>query len=254
MKWMRYAHQGQPGFGTLADGRVQPHRGTIFGEHQPEGEPLDAADVQWLPPCEPRQVVALWNNFHAAAQKNGWAVPAEPLYFLKSPHAAAGHGEAIAAVPAEVGRVAFEGELVIVIGRRTHRVDPGQALSHVFGWTCGNDLTAIELLDRDPSFRQWARAKSLPGFAAFGPVIETAFEPSAARVRTFVAGRERQDYPLADMIFDPSQIVSRLSQDLILDAGDLIYCGTSLGVLPIKPGTAVEISIDGIGTLVNRYG
>ena len=113
---------------------------------------------------------------------------------------------------------------------------------------------AIELLHRDASFPQWTRAKSFDGFAAFGPWIDTAFDPAAASLRTRVGGRERQNYPLADMFFAPDEIVWRLSQDMTLEPGDLILSGTSLGVLPMKPGTVVEVEIAGLGTLRNTYG
>ena len=152
------------------------------------------------------------------------------------------------------GRVAYEGELVIVIGRRTQAVSVDEAAAHILGYTCGNDVTAMELLNRDPSFPQWTRAKSFDGFAAFGPVIETDFDAASATLRTLVGGRERQNYPLGDMFFAPHELVSRLSHDLTLQPGDLIYCGTSLGVLPMKPGTTVDVVIDGIGTLSNTYG
>jgi 2-keto-4-pentenoate hydratase/2-oxohepta-3-ene-1,7-dioic acid hydratase in catechol pathway len=207
-----------------------------------------------LAPCEPRKIIGLWNNYRAAADKNGWAQPAEPLYFLKSPASACGHQHAIATASPDIGRVAFEGELVIVIARSTRAVTPSAAPDHIFGYTCGNDLTAIELLYRDPSFAQWTRAKSLDGFSAFGPVIDTDFDPAQGHLRTLVGGRERQNYAFSDMFFSPAEIVSRLSYDITLEAGDLIYCGTSLGVLPMKPGTTVEVVVDGIGTLSNLYG
>lgn len=254
MKWMRFEHQGSEGFGRLDGDRVQPFSGDLFGEHRPAGEPIALAGLRWLPPCRPGKIVALWNNFRAAADKNGWAVPAEPLYFLKSPGAAAAHGQPIAVPPGYDGRVAYEGELVVVIGRRCAGIGADQAAAHILGYTCGNDLTALELLNRDPSFAQWTRAKSFDGFAAFGPVIETGFDSAAASLRTRVGGRERQNYPLSDMFFGPHELVSRLSHDMTLEPGDLVFCGTSLGVLPMKPGTEVEVEIDGIGVLANRYG
>jgi 2-keto-4-pentenoate hydratase/2-oxohepta-3-ene-1,7-dioic acid hydratase in catechol pathway len=113
--------------------------------------------------------------------------------------------------------VAYEGELVIVIGRRARPCRPNRPREHIFGYTCGNDVTAMELLNRDPSFPQWTRAKSFDGFAAFGPVIETDFDPAAATLRTRVGGRERQNYPLADMFFAPHELVSRLSHDMTLE-------------------------------------
>jgi len=112
----------------------------------------------------------------------------------------------------------------------------------------------MELIGRDPSFPQWARAKSMDGFGVFGPVIETDFDPAGANLVTRVGGRERQNYPLADMFFGPAELVSRLSHDMTLEPGDVILCGTSLGVLPMKPGTLVEVEVAGIGTLSNVYG
>ena len=85
-------------------------------------------------------------------------------------------------------------------------------------------------------------------------MIETDFDPSQARLRTLVGGRERQNYALSDMFFSPAALVSRISHDMTLEPGDVILCGTSLGVLPMKPGTLVEVVIDGIGTLANTFG
>lgn len=254
MKWMRCRREGREVFGVLREGQLFVHEGDLFAQPRATGEQIPVDGVQWLMPCRPGKMLALWNNFRAAAEKNGWAIPAEPLYFLKSPNSHAAHGQAIAALPPEAGRVAYEGELAIVIGRRAKAVTPEQAAAHIFGYSCANDLTAMELLQRDPAFPQWTRAKGFDGFGVFGPVIETDFEPSIANVRTLVSGRERQNYALADMIFAPHELVSRLSHDMTLEPGDVILCGTSLGVLPMKAGTTVEVEIDGIGRLVNTYG
>lgn len=254
MKWLRYRHQGTTGFGTLNGEQVEVHAGSMFDAPRPTGERLALADIGWLVPCEPTKIIGLWNNFGALAEKNGWTRPAEPLHFLKAVSSLAAHRAAIPAPPADVGRVAYEGELAIVIGRRAQRVAVADALQHVFGYTCANDVTAIEVLHRDPSFPQWARAKSYDGFGALGPVIETEFDVTAATLRTRVAGRERQNYPLADMLFGPAELVSRLSHDMTLEPGDVILCGTSLGVLPMKAGSEVEVEIDGLGLLVNTYG
>lgn len=254
MKWLRYAHEGQVGFGVLEGSDIRVHSGDLFGTHAPTGQVLNQADVQVLAPCEPRTVVGLWNNFHALAQKNGWTPPTEPLYFLKAPGSLAGPDTTTPAAAESVGRVAFEGELAVVIGRPTHQVSVEAAAAHIAGYTCANDITAIEVLNRDATFAQWTRAKGLPGFGVFGPVIETEFDHAQATLRTRVGGRERQNYPLADMIVPPAALVSLISQDIALQAGDLILCGTSLGVLPMKPGTEVEVEIDGIGVLRHRYG
>ncbi len=254
MKWLRFAHAGRQGFGVLHDQTVQVHSGDVFGEHAATGESLALADVELLAPCEPRTVVGLWNNFHALAQKNGWTPPVEPLYFLKALGSLAGPGSITPAAAESVGRVAFEGELAIVVGKPTHGVAVEHAAQHIAGYTCANDITAIELLNRDATFPQWTRAKGLPGFGVFGPVIETEFDHAQATLRTRVGGRERQNYALSDMIVPPAELLSRISQDIALQPGDLILCGTSLGVLPMKPGTEVEVEIDGIGVLKHRYG
>jgi 2-keto-4-pentenoate hydratase/2-oxohepta-3-ene-1,7-dioic acid hydratase in catechol pathway len=254
MKWMRCRVGERECFGVLEGDMLVVHEGHLFDEPRATAERVPVAGIEWLTPCLPGKMLALWNNFHAAAQKNGWAVPAEPLYFAKTPNSFAAHQQTIAPAAPEVGRVAYEGELAVVIGKRTRNVAPEAADAHIFGYSCANDFTAIELLQRDPAFPQWTRAKGFDGFGIFGPVIETEFDPAAATLRTLVGGRERQNYPLADMIFGPRQLVSRLSHDMTLEPGDVILCGTSLGVLPMKPGTTVEVEIDGIGRLTNAYG
>ncbi len=253
MKWLRFLHDGEACLGLMEGAHVLRYRGDPFGANEPTGERFPLEGLDWLPPCVPGKIVALWNNFRAAADKNGWAPPTEPLWFLKSPGSVTGPHQAIPSLPASAGRVSYEGELAIVIGRRARAVAPHDAASHIFGYTCANDVTAIELLNRDPAFPQWARAKSFDGFCPLGPVIETEFDPATAKVMTRVGGRERQNYPLSDMFFPPLELVSRLSHDMTLEPGDVILCGTSLGVLPMKPGTPVEVEIPGIGVLANLF-
>ena len=98
------------------------------------------------------------------------------------------------------------------------------------------------------------RAKSFDTFGAFGPVIATGLDPAALTIRTVLNGEERQNYPVSDMIFPPARLVSRISQDLTLEPGDVIACGTSLGVGSMKEArNTVEVTIEGIGTLSNVF-
>ena len=122
MQWMQFSHQGQVGFGLLDGGMVQVCTGSMFSGAQPTSTHLPVADVQWLPPCQPGQMIGLWNNFRAAAEKNGWATPDEPLYFIKSTSSLTAHGQAIPVPPAYAGRVFYEGELAVVIGRTARAV------------------------------------------------------------------------------------------------------------------------------------
>ena len=254
MKWMRFRQGDTERFGLLDGAKVQVHEGNMFDQPKPTAEHIALSDVEVLTPCQPSKMLGLWNNFHALAAKNAWATPAEPLYFLKANSSFAAHQQVIEPPATDVGRIAFEGELAVVIAKTCARVSVADAPNFIFGYTCANDVTAIELLHRDPNFPQWARAKSFDGFGVFGPVIETDFDFSAATLRTRVSGRERQNYVLSDMIFSPAELVSRISHDMTLVAGDVILCGTSLGVLPLKLGSEVEVEIDGIGVLSNRFG
>ena len=255
MLWMRFSHDGNTGFGCLQDDRILVHEGDLFDSPRPTGRSLETAAVQWLAPCVPAKFICLWNNFHAAAAKQSQAIPAEPLWVIKAASAVSAHRRPIVAPAPAVydGRVVFEGELGVVIGRRCRDVSEADAPDFIFGYTCVNDVTAVELIARDPAFAQWTRAKSFDTFGPFGPVIATGLDPSGLVVRSLVGGRERQNYPVADMIFSPAQLVSRLSRELTLEPGDLISCGTSLGVMPMRPGHSVEVSIEGIGALSNEY-
>ena len=252
--WARIEQAGRICCGMLQDDRLAVFDRPAYCGGHATGETIAVAGARWLTPCEPATMIGLWNNFHAAAAKNGFAIPTEPLYFLKASGCHAAHEQPIPRPAAYDGRVVYEGELGIVIGAECRGVSPAEARERIFGFTCVNDVTALELLFRDPSFTQWSRAKSFDGFGAFGPLIATGVDSDALIVRTLVDGRERQNYPVSDMIFRPTDIVSRISQDMTLSPGDVIACGTSVGVLPMRDGQVVEVAIDGIGTLRNVFG
>jgi 2-keto-4-pentenoate hydratase/2-oxohepta-3-ene-1,7-dioic acid hydratase in catechol pathway len=251
--WLRFEHGGKVGFGTLEGGEVREHRGDMFARPEPTGRVFALGELRLLTPTEPTKVIALWNNFHALGEKLGLPVPAEPLYLLKSPNTYLAHGELIRK-PLCDGKVVFEGELGIVIGKTCTAVPEAEALGHVFGYTCANDVTVADILNRDASFTQWVRAKGFDTFCPMGPVVATGLDPAALRVRTLVNGEPRQDYPISDMRFAVRQLVSMISHDMTLHPGDVILCGTSIGVGSMKPGSLVEIEIGGIGRLGNRFG
>jgi len=251
--WLRYEADGQAGFGLLEGDRVAVCHGELFGAFERTEQSLLLADVMTTLPCVPGKLIGLWNNFHAQAAKQGVSIPAEPLWFIKAASSYCAHGQSFGVPASYHGRVVYEGELGLVIGKTCKNISEDDAADAIFGVTCVNDVTALDLLTRDASFAQWTRAKSFDGFGIFGPVIATGLDWKSLNVRTLVNGRERQNYPCKDMIFSPAQIVSSLSREMTLYPGDLIACGTSLGVLPIKPGTVVEIVIDGIGVLRNTF-
>lgn len=252
--WVGYTSKGQAGFGLLTGDHIQVHTGDLFAHPQPTGELLALADIHFGLPCYPSKFIGLWNNYHAQAAKQNLSIPSEPLYFIKAANSYLAHGQMIAPPASDEGRVVFEGELGIVIGKTCKNASIDVAQNAIFGYTCVNDVTALDLLNKDASFAQWTRAKSFDTFGVFGPAITTGLDWRTLSVRTLLNGRERQNYPCSDMIFSPAQIVSQLSMDMTLMPGDIIACGTSLGVLPMKAGTVVEVVIEGIGTLKNTFG
>ncbi len=251
-RWLRFNHAGKLGFGTLEGDRIHERHGDMFGSSEPTGTVLPLSDVRLLTPSAPTKVIALWNNFHALADKMSLAPPEEPLYFLKAPNSYLDPDEPIRK-PSCDGKVVFEGELGIVIGKTCTAVSRAQALDHVFGYTCANDVTVADIINRDPGFAQWVRAKSFDTFCPFGPVIATGLDPATLTVRTLLNGDVRQDYPISDMRFSVEQLVSGISADMTLYPGDVILCGTSIGVGSMKPGSLVEVEIAGIGKLSNRF-
>ncbi len=252
-RWVRVNHKDRECFGTIDGDAIHVHSGNMFANPQPTGESIALADARLLTPAVPGKMVALVDNYHALVAKLGHAVPPEPLYFLKGGSSFLAHGEAIRSPKSYTGKVIYEGELGIVIGRRLSQASEGDAANGIFGYTCINDVTAIEIIARDPGFAQWTRAKSFDTFGVFGPAIATGVDPAKLVVKTILNDQERQNYAVADIIFPPARLTSLISQDMTLEPGDVIACGTSVGVGSMKPGSTVSIVIDGIGTLTNRF-
>jgi 2-keto-4-pentenoate hydratase/2-oxohepta-3-ene-1,7-dioic acid hydratase in catechol pathway len=250
-QWARFRTKAGIGFGILEDGHILEHEGDMFEASRATGRSLGMDTVTLLSPCVPSKIVALWNNFHALAAKIGKAAPAHPLFFIKSATSVVGPGEPIKRPTGYSGKIVFEGELGIVIGKRAKDVPLDEAGNHIFGYTCVNDVTAMDILFENGDFPQWGRSKSFDTFGCLGPVIATDFDSKTANLVTRLDQAERQNYPLADMIFPPHELVSRISHDVTLLPGDVIACGTSLGVGSIKDGVTVEVHIDGIGSLFN---
>jgi 2-keto-4-pentenoate hydratase/2-oxohepta-3-ene-1,7-dioic acid hydratase in catechol pathway len=251
-QWVRFrSAEGRAGFGSLERDQIREHAGDLYGTCSPSGKTYPLTAVTLVCPAAPSKIIALWNNFHALAKKIDKPIPKYPLFFIKPASCVVGPGEPIHRPAAYSGKIAFEGELGIVIGKRCANVSVENAANYIFGYTCVNDVTAIDILHADPNFAQWSRAKSCDTFGCMGPAITTDLEWSSRNVVTRLDGVERQNYPLQDMVFSPGELVSHISHDLTLLPGDVIACGTSLGVGSIKDGSAVEIAIEGIGVLAN---
>ena len=202
-----------------------------------------------LPPCSPSKIICVARNYAAHAKELGNKVPEEPIFFLKPPSSLIASGDAIV-YPAISGRVDFEGELGVVIGKRGRNIAPQQAREYIFGYTCLNDITARDLQKKDG---QWTRAKGFDTFCAVGPCLipRDEIEFDKLRVKTLVDGEVKQDGPVTDMLLSVGDVMSYISGFMTLEPGDLIATGTPSGVGPIQPGSRVQVIIEGIGVLDN---
>jgi 2-keto-4-pentenoate hydratase/2-oxohepta-3-ene-1,7-dioic acid hydratase in catechol pathway len=253
-QWVRFEAGGKRGFGTLERNEIAVHSGDMFNAPKPTGEIVKLANVLLLTPTEPTKMIALWNNLRALGAKLGVAAPDEPLYLLKAPSSFLAHGQTIVRPASYSGKIVYEGELGIVIGKRIANGSEADAAQAIFGYTIVNDVTAADILNKNPTFPQWARAKSFDTFGVFGPAVTTGIDPAGLTIRTILNGEERQNYPVSDMYFQPVALVAALSRDMTLMPGDIIACGTSVGVGVMKePKNTVEVVIDGVGTLRNTF-
>ncbi len=195
----------------------------------------------------PSKIVCIGQNYRAHIAEMGKTVPEEPLLFLKPPSAVIADGMPIER-PGGYERVDYEGELGVVIGRRAHRVTREQALEHVHGYVCVNDVTVRDLQKKDG---QWTRAKGFDTFCPIGPRIATGLDPAKLRITTRVNGVIKQDSSTSDLIFDVPTLIAFISRHMTLEEGDVISTGTPSGVGPLVPGDVVEVEIEGIGVLRN---
>jgi 2,4-didehydro-3-deoxy-L-rhamnonate hydrolase len=211
-----------------------------------------------LPVQSPGKIIAVGLNYRDHAAESEVAAPAAPVTFTKWPNCLVGDGDDIV-IPAGVDQVDWEAELAVVIGRTAKDVSVDDALSYVSGYTCMNDVSARRIQSDEG---QWSRAKSFDTFGPIGPRVVPAADipdPQNLEIIARVNGEELQHANTKDMIFGVAELISRLSQGLTLEPGDIITTGTPAGVgafrtppIFLADGDVVEIEIEGIGVLTNR--
>lgn len=225
---------------------------------QPEGLYLNEDSLVYGP-CvtNPEKIICVGLNYKQHAQESNMAIPPFPLLFSKFNNALAAHGEKIK-IPTGAQKIDYEAELVIVMGQTAQNVSKEEALSKVFGYSTGNDLSA-----RDLQFRtnQWLLGKTLDGFAPIGKYLVTADEvkdPDNLQIETLVNDEIRQSSNTGDMIFDCAYLVSYISRYMTLRPGDIIFTGTPQGVIMgypeekqvwLKAGDEVVTRIEKLGEL-----
>ena len=241
------------------DGTAEVLRGGLFEGLEPTGQTRKVARL--LAPLEPKDILCIGLNYRKHAEESNLPIPESPVLFMKPTSCAIGSGEPILipSVCAE-DEVDYECELVAVIGKTACNVAKEEALGYVFGYTCGNDVSARKW-QLGTKGGQWVRGKSFRTFCPLGPAILTADEipdPSVLKIRTVLNGKIMQDSVVGDLIFGVPELISLLSQDTILFPGTVILTGTPSGVgfarkppVYLQDGDEVAIEIDKIGRLVN---
>jgi 2-keto-4-pentenoate hydratase/2-oxohepta-3-ene-1,7-dioic acid hydratase in catechol pathway len=251
--YARVSHNRAEVFAEVEGQELQLLAGDIFAGAERTGTRIPLEGASLLAPVRPSKIVAAAVNYPShvpsarAVLDNKEEAPAVPQLFLKPPSSVIGPEETIV-IPRGARRVDAEGELVAVIGRACRDVEPGEALDYVFGYTCGNDVSARHW-QRDDI--QWWRAKGSDTFAPIGPFIATGLDPANLELRTRLNGEEAQAVNTSALIHSTAELISFASQVMTLEPGDLVFTGTP-GVTPkLEDGDVVEVEIEGVGLLRN---
>jgi 2-keto-4-pentenoate hydratase/2-oxohepta-3-ene-1,7-dioic acid hydratase in catechol pathway len=245
-KYVRYRADGGVSFGILDGETIHELAGDLFANPSRTGRQLRLTDVELVAPVEPKKVIAVGLNYRSHL---GTREPAAyPGLFAKYPTTIVGPGANIV-IPSDANNVHYEGELVVVIGRRASHVTEADAPSYVFGVTAGNDVSERDWQGAD---LQWFRAKATDTFGPIGPAIVTGLDYNDLLLETLLNGEVVQSQRTSDLLFGVSAIVSYVSRYVTLEPGDLIFTGTPGTTRAFKPGDVVEVRIEGVGTLRNQ--
>jgi 2-keto-4-pentenoate hydratase/2-oxohepta-3-ene-1,7-dioic acid hydratase in catechol pathway len=246
MMYARFQRGRETAYGVVEGGQVRRIEGDLFETWQETGESHALADVTVLVPTRPSKVLAVGLNYRS--HLGGRPMPAEPAIFLKPPSCLVPIGADIV-LPRETENVHYEGEMVVVIGKRARNVAPAAALGCVLGVTCGNDVSARDWQKND---LQWWRAKGSDTFGPCGPFIASGVDYDNLHLQLRVNGEVKQDQRTSDLIHDVAATISHISRYMTLEPGDLIYTGTPGNTTALKPGDVVEVELEGVGILKNR--
>src|SRR5574340_479226 len=234
-----------PSFGWVYGEKIGLIDGSPFGDYRRLEAEIDMGSVELLPPSQPSKIICVGRNYVDHAKEHGVDVPEVPLLFLKPPSALLATKQSIV-LPPQSTQVEHEAELTVVLFRSGRWISTGDAMSYVYGYTVGNDVTARDLQRRDG---QWTRAKGFDTFCPLGPWIETEFDPTDALITCRVNDEMRQMGSTREMVFSVSQLIAYITSIMTLEPGDVILTGTPAGVGPLEAGNQVEVTIEGIGTL-----
>ena len=248
-RYVRFLKGGTPTYGLLEGDSIRPLSGSLFANPQPSGESVKLASAKLLCPVTPSKVLAVGRNYKSHI---GTAVPSpHPDIFYKPISSLIPTGESIV-IPSDSRNTHYEGEMVLVIGKKASNVTVQQARDHIFGVTCGNDVSERDWQGGPNKDMQWWRAKGADTFGPIGPCIARGLDYGRLMLTTRLNGQPVQQAPTSDLIHDCHAIVSFISRYVTLLPGDVIYTGTPGTTQKMKPGDVVEVEIEGIGILRNN--
>ncbi|WP_336034663.1 fumarylacetoacetate hydrolase family protein [Halobacterium yunchengense] len=229
--------------------RLRTGDGVVDGEYRDGVVVADGTeyavgeDGHLAPPCEPSAVYCVGRNYAATLDQMDYDRPDQPDFFVKPPVSVVGHGAEIP-YPSWTDELTYAGELAAVVGERCRDVAAADVPDVLRGFTVLNDLDALDQPGR-------TARKAFDASGPLGPWIETDVDPTGIDMHTDVGGDRRQEANTAQMLFDPSEVVSFLSERFILRPGDVVAFGSPANPGLVEPGDTVEITYEGVGTLEN---
>jgi 2-keto-4-pentenoate hydratase/2-oxohepta-3-ene-1,7-dioic acid hydratase in catechol pathway len=251
MNIMRFVYQDETEYGVVSNDYLRKIEGWPSGPYSISENSIPIKEVKILPPLMPSKIIAIGLNYakHVTEVKMDRAAPTAPLFFLKPPTSIIGPEEGIL-YPENSKELHYEGELAVIIKKRTHKIRLEEAPDYILGYTCLNDVTAR---DWQRSDGQWTRGKSFDTFGPIGPVIAMDIKnPNTLKIETRLNGQVRQSATTADLLFNVEELVTYISHHMTLLPGDIIATGTPEGVGPMEVGDTVEVEIEEIGILRNH--
>jgi len=252
MRLARIQFKGSPKWGVVEGDSIFAVDGSVYGKFS-KGTKLSAvADAKLLAPAEPTIIVACGLNYMGEIKHLGAAVPKQPSLFFKPATTVLDPGVEIP-YPALTDKLSHEAELCCVIKRTARNVPEDRALDYVLGYTCGNDIGMMDILQQDGGLI--TRAKGFDMSSALGPWLQTDVNPNHLAIKGIISGKVIQDSNTSEMLFSAAKIISYISEFMTLRPGDVVFTGTpENGHYVVKPGDVMEVDIEGIGVLRTPVG
>lgn len=248
MKFVRFQYQNKVCYGELEREKIF-HLDRSFHETNCKrtGVMVNLSEVKLLTPVQPSKIICVGLNYSKHIEEMGAALHEEPVIFLKPLTTLIGPEDEVI-IPQMSDRVEYEAELVVVIGKTMKNATEDQVLDSIFGYTCGNDVTARDLQQKDG---QWTRSKGFDTFCPMGPWIVTDLDLSEVDISSILNGEIKQSSNTKYFIYSIAKLISYISQIMTINPGDVIMTGTPEGVGPMKSGDVIVIEVEGIGQLRN---